>query len=397
MSSPNQLNPVTNKQIKTTSHTPSKSSPTKTLKNKDQKMKELESLIQTISRGKYMWESTFDAITSPVTIISTDYSIQRANKAAASAAKIDVRQLIGKKCYEILAGFSEPCRGCPLKETLKAKNPMFFLLGPFKKSSKQYEVNSYPLGSASDMEQVVMHYRDVTEEKKLQRRLVQSEKMAAIGMLAGGVAHEINNPLGGILAFVQLAIRDLPADHSAQADLKEIEDAALRCKQIVQDLLDFSRQSKEEEMTSVQLNKVLKKIIPLIQVQARSNRIEVAYELDPDLKLVRGNAQKLQQIFLNLVTNAYHAIGKGGELTLKTYMSQDRKMVCAHVSDSGPGIPPDHLGKIFDPYFTTKGQGEGTGLGLSISYGIVQEHGGHIEVKNNEDSGATFILSFPAI
>lgn len=364
-------------------------------KSKDLKIAELEDLIEKISRGKYMWESTFDAITSPVMIVSSDYKILRANRAAAKASSVDVKKMTGLICHETLAGLHHPCPRCPLKETLSDKASHFNQLDPFKKNNHQYHVNAYPLLPSGGEEQAVLHYRDITEEKELQRQLLHSEKMAAIGMLAGGVAHEINNPLGGILAFAQLAMRDLATDHPSQVDLKEIEGAALRCKRIVQDLLDFSRQNREEEMTRVDLNEVFQKMIPLVQVQARTCRIEITYDLATGLPPILGNVHKIQQVFLNLVTNAFQAMGKKGRLSLKTYASADGKKVHVIVADSGPGISREDVNKIFDPYFTTKSQGEGTGLGLSISYGIMQEHLGSIEVKSEEGRGAKFILTFP--
>lgn len=364
---------------------------------KVQRIKELESLVETISRGKYMWESTFDAIKNPVIIVSSDYKILRANKAAATSSQLDVKQLINTTCYEMLAGKKSPCRGCPLKVTLKDKKPNTQRLDPFPKSLRQYEVNAYPLFDSEDKPQAVLYYRDITEEKKLSDRLLHSEKMAAIGLLAGGVAHEINNPLGGILAFAQLAMRDLPEDHKIQNDLKEIEEAALRCKRIVQDLLDFSRQNREEVMGPVQVNDVLKKIIPLLKVQARASRIEMQCDLADNLPFIKGNFHKLQQVFLNLATNAYQAMEHGGTLTIKTYYKKDSNRVGAEISDQGPGINQEDLGKIFDPYFTTKSQGEGTGLGLSITYGIVQEHHGDIDIKSEIGKGTTFVLSFPVL
>lgn len=363
--------------------------------NEQDKIKELETLVETISRGKYMWESTFDAITNPVMIVSDKYQILRANRAAAAAAKTDVRKMAGETCYKILAGNDQPCSGCPLQETLASEDARVVSLEPFKKNKRQYEVHSYPIEKADTHYQVVLNYRDVSEEKELQRRLLQSEKLAAIGMLAGGVAHEINNPLGGILAFAQLAMRDITRDNPVFSDLKEIEEAALRCKRIVQDLLDFSRQKSDEVMEPVQLNEVLKRIVPLIKVQARASKIQIEYQFADDLPVIMGNFHKLQQVFLNLVTNAYHAMGQtGGKLILKTSAAKGR--VTAAVKDSGPGIPAEHLGKIFDPYFTTKPQGEGTGLGLSISYGIVKDHLGTIDVDTGKGDGTTFALSFPS-
>lgn len=367
------------------------------IQEKTEKVQELEALVETISRGKYMWESTFDAIKNPVMIVSSDYKILRANKAAAIASQIDVKQVINTTCYEVLAGRKIPCRGCPLGVTLRDKKPNTQKLDPFSKSGSQYEVNAYPLFDSKGERQVVLYYRDITEEKKLSDRLLHSEKMAAIGLLAGGVAHEINNPLGGILAFAQLAMRDLPEDHKTQSDLKEIEEAALRCKRIVQDLLDFSRQNREEVMGPVQLNDVLQKIIPLLKVQTRTSRIEMQCDLANNLPFIKGNFHKLQQVFLNLATNGYQAMGRGGELTIKTYYKKEGDRVGAEVSDSGPGIKPEDLSKIFDPYFTTKFQGEGTGLGLSITYGIVQEHHGEIDVRSEIGKGTTFVLSFPVL
>lgn len=359
------------------------------------KLKAMESLVATISRGKHMWEATFDALTSPVLILGSDYEIKRANKAAAKAMHLDVRDTIHKTCYKELAGRDSPCEACPLAITRQTGESKIQVLERRMKNARHYEVHAYPLDLSDEAPQTIMHYRDITEERELQSRLIQSEKMAAIGMLAGGVAHEINNPLGGILAFAQLAMRELPPEHTSYHDLKEIEEAALRCKRIVQDLLDFSRQNKDDARAPLGLNEVLKKIIPLIRVQVRNSQIELKSELGEALPQVYGNAHKLQQVFLNLITNAYQAMGKkGGKLTLKT--ERDEKGgVSVRIADTGPGISPENIGKIFDPYFTTKPQGEGTGLGLSITYGIIKEHGGNIQVESVLGQGTVFIVSFP--
>ena len=369
----------------------------KSYNSKDARIKELEALLETISRGKYMWESTFDAITSPVMIVSHDYHILRANRAAAHISKVDVRALIGTKCHETLAGSPEICQGCPLSVTLKKQTPGGCTLEPFQKSERQFAVHSYPLKSSEGEKQVVLYYQDVTEEKDLNRRLLQSEKLAAIGQLAGGVAHEINNPLGGILAFAQLAMRQLEKEHPAKDVLKEIEEAALRCKRIVQDLLDFSRQSGDENMVPMQMNDVVNKIVPLVQVQTRASRIRFESQLATTLPSIKGSVYKLQQVFLNLINNACQAVTTGGFIKLSTFYDKEKNIVCAEIEDNGHGIRDEHLSKIFDPYFTTKKQGEGTGLGLAITYGIVEEHGGSIEVKSVWGHGAKFKISFPAI
>lgn len=380
------------------SPSPPPTSINRVLLEKEKEIGELSALVETISRGKYMWESTFDAINAPVMIVSNDYRVLRANKAAAKGAGVDVRSMIGQTCFEVLAGREDPCPGCPLRETIATSKDRYSALQPFKKNGRHYDVNAYPLGSLGNVEQAVVYYRDVTEEKDLQRKLVQSEKMAAIGMLAGGVAHEINNPLGGILAFTQLIMRDLGEGHVSQNDLKEIEEAALRCKRIVQDLLDFSRQNRDEVFGPVQINDVIRKIIPLVSVQARTSKIQLEISQEENLGFVRGSPYKLQQVFLNLVANAYQSMKNGGRLILKTYATTDGAgRVCAEITDTGTGISPEYLHRIFDPYFTTKDHGEGTGLGLSISYGIVKDHGGQIQVRSEPGTGSTFIVSFPVM
>lgn len=360
-----------------------------------QRIHELESLIKTISRGKYMWESTFDAITSPVTIVSSDFIIERANLEASRIAGVDVRNLIGKVCYETLAGFSSPCKGCPLLQA--GASVRGTPLETFRKSGLEFEVTAYPLerGHQDESGSVVLHYQDITQQKKLRRQLLQSEKMAAIGTLAGGVAHEINNPLGGILAFAQLIMRELNEEHSCQSDLKEIENAALRCKRIVQDLLEFSRQNPEEEMEVISLNDAIRKTLPLIKVQVKMGRLALDLKLADELPQIFGNSHKLQQVFLNIVTNAAQAMGDLGRIDIKTFFDEARQRVGIEIADTGPGIPNENMNKIFDPYFTTKGQGEGTGLGLAISYSIIQEHNGDVTVKSELNKGTAFIMSFP--
>jgi two-component system NtrC family sensor kinase len=359
------------------------------------KVTELERLVDTISRGKMIWEGTFDVITDPVLIIDETYRITRANKATAHAAGTDVREIIGKKCYEVFAGYDSPCPKCPVLQTRSSREPQSVELDPFPKK-RQYSANAYSISDVSGRDETVIHYLDITNAKQLQKKLMHSDKMAALGTLAGGIAHEINNPLGGILAFVQLVMRELESDHACQGDLKEIEDAALRCKKIVRNLLDFSRQNFEERMEPVFLNDVIKKTMTLIKINARSYNVEIVQDLQSDLPPVKGDFQKLQQVVLNLITNAIHAMKdkQGGVLTLLTFTNPERRKAFLQVKDTGTGIDKTNLDKIFDPYFTTKGQGEGTGLGLSISYNILKEHGGKIDVESEKGVGTTFTLQF---
>jgi len=357
--------------------------------------RKLEGLVEIISRGKYMWESTFDAITAPVQIVSRDYEIMRANLALAAVSEKEITSITGRKCYEVFAGRDGPCEGCPLERALASDDRIKSTLKN-KIEKREFEVYAYPLGAGVGFDSAVCYYRDVTEERRLQREVIQQEKMAAIGMLAGGVAHEINNPIGGILAFTQLMKRDAAGDKSLTEDLSEIEKAAIRCKKIVSDLLDFSRLSGEGDRADVDINVLLEKVFPFLQREIRSFNVELEYRCDPKIPPVFGHADRLQQVFINLMTNACHAMPKGGTLKVETRRSGDGRAVLVSVCDSGDGIPKDLCDRIFDPFFTTKEPGKGTGLGLSISYRIVKEHGGEISCESLEEGGAEFTVRLPA-
>ena len=361
-------------------------------------LKGLRELFSVVSRGKYMWEATFDAIRDPVMLIGRDFHIERANLAAAERSGRPIRDLIGERCYRIFAKREAICPNCPLSETLKGKEPRSVEIDSLMPGG-DFQVNSYPLVRDIDAGEyrVVHHYRDITEEKRLQRKLIQSEKMAAIGMLAGGVAHEINNPLAGILAFTQLLRNEFP-EGQAQNDLKEIEEAARRCKRIVEDLLLFSRPHQEGDMHSLSIQETVEKILPLARLNLRHKNIAMATEYETALPPIRGNATRLQQVFLNLINNAAHAMEvQGGEVRLKIRNAPDRGQIFAEVIDHGCGIKKEDLSRIFDPFFSTKERGEGTGLGLSICYSIVSEHGGKIEVESQVGKGSVFRVVLPAL
>jgi signal transduction histidine kinase len=362
------------------------------------RVRKLERLVEIISRGKYQWESTFDAITSPVQIVKTDYIIERANVAFAEHGGMDITEIPGKVCSEVLANRDAPCEGCPLRTAVGQDSRHSAALG-HRARRREFEASAYPLVLRGDgPDGAVMSYRDITEERRLQQEVIQQEKMAAIGILAGGVAHEINNPLGGILAFTQLLLRDAKdqANDDLAADLREIENAAVRCKKIVSDLLDFSRFSKDKEVVDVEVNQLLQNVLPFIRSEIKSLNVDLDVKVGKDLPIIRGIPDRLQQVFLNLMTNACHAMPKGGTLSIETRPSRDRSRVMVVVRDTGEGMPSSVRDKIFDPFFTTKQPGKGTGLGLSISYRIVKEHEGSIEVESRMGKGTTFTVTLPA-
>jgi two-component system NtrC family sensor kinase len=256
-------------------------------------------------------------------------------------------------------------------------------------ADRTWLVSSFPVDGEGAM---VVSFKDVTDEREVTRRLFHAEKMAAVGQLAGGVAHEINNPLGGILAFAQLMSRE---DRSAedQESLRLIQDAAVRAKRIVESLLRFSRRPREEERGPVDLARVADDALFLLQSQLKDGRFEIERRYEPAIAL--GNANQLQQIFVNLIVNALQAMGGSGKLALAVGPAAPGR-VRLSVSDTGPGVRPEIAKRIFEPFFTTKPEGQGTGLGLSICYQIAEEHGGAVRVEPAPERGATFVVELPA-
>jgi two-component system NtrC family sensor kinase len=228
------------------------------------------------------------------------------------------------------------------------------------------------------------------------RRLMQSEKMAGLGRLAAGVAHEINNPMSGIMLYANLLKEELGEEHPLAADLETIIHEAERCKVIVADLLEFSHQNTYE-MEPVNLNDVVQKTLTILQHQPLFQNIEIKRELDLGLPHILGNSIRLNQVIMNIVVNAAQAMEGHGTIRILSRIRANKDVVEMEIGDSGPGIPEELMEKIFDPFFTTKTTGEGTGLGLSVSYAIVKEHKGTIRVKSGTGGGTVFTLRFPAV
>jgi two-component system NtrC family sensor kinase len=232
------------------------------------------------------------------------------------------------------------------------------------------------------------------ELREAQNALVQSEKLASIGQLAAGVAHEINNPIGVILGFTQVLRKRIDADDPIHRPLSLIEHEGVRCKNIVQDLLDFSRQSKFAPRRLSVIG-VIEAAVKLMEHQDNSGLVTVERDYADDLPQVVADENQLQQVFFNIVRNAYQAMPDGG--TLRITCASEEDQVLTTFADSGIGIPEENLRHIFDPFFTTKEVGQGTGLGLSVSYGIVRQHGGTIEASSENGNGATFTVRLPAV
>jgi signal transduction histidine kinase len=232
------------------------------------------------------------------------------------------------------------------------------------------------------------------ELEAAQSQLVHTEKIASLGRMAAGVAHEINNPLAGILIYAELLQRDLGEQAAYRENLDVIINQTMRCQQIVNRLLDFSRQTLGQKKL-FDVNDVIRRCVELISHQAFFHNIKVVEHLDPGLPQIIGDPGQIQQVFTNLLLNAADAMAGTGIITITTQTAPNDKGVVLRFKDTGSGIPPEVIDKIFEPFFTTKPPGKGTGLGLSIVYGVIQRHGGAIEAESRPGKGTTFIITLP--
>jgi PAS domain S-box-containing protein len=237
---------------------------------------------------------------------------------------------------------------------------------------------------------------DITERIELEAQLSQADKLSSIGLLAAGVAHEVNTPLAVISSYAQMLSKQVQGDPQKGALLEKITRQTFRASEIVNNLLNFSRTSGTE-ITAIDVNKIISDTLALLEHQFKVTRIKVQDERSPQIPLINGNAGRLQQVFLNLFLNAKDAMSNGGTLRIATMNGES---VSVMVSDTGTGIAQEHIHRIYDPFFTTKtapreGQPRGTGLGLSVTYGIIQEHAGKIRVESRHGEGTTFYLDFP--
>ena len=346
--------------------------------------RELEAKVaqrsRALVRAAEEWRACFDAIADPLAILRPDGEVVRVNMAFARHCGVDVKLTRGLRPVD--GGYGAlPVADFSAEGTAPATQEL-------QRRDRSWLLRSFAFADGG----AVVVWKDVTEEREVTRRLLQAEKMAAVGQLAGGVAHEINNPLGGILAFAQLMSQDERSEGDRES-LRLIQDAALRAKRIVESLLRFSRRPRHDERGEVDLARVVEDALFLMQPRLKEGRVEVERQLAPALAI--GNANVLQQVAVNLLVNALQAIASQGRITVSTGPGRPGHVQLV-VADDGPGVPPEVAGRIFEPFFTTKPEGQGTGLGLSICYRIVDEHGGSIHHDPAPGGGAAFVVEIPA-
>ncbi|MBI4188596.1 MAG: PAS domain-containing protein, partial [Chloroflexi bacterium] len=320
--------------------------------------------------------------------------IIRVNKAFADFVKLKPEEIIGRHCYELIHGEKEASQYCSHKEALITRKPSYkeFYnphLGIYM------EVVCSPIFNEKGEITTTVHIgRDITERKRMEAQMMVTDRLASIGELASGVAHELNNPLTGIIGFSELLLdKEVPAD--IREDLMVINREAKRTAQVVRNLLIFARKHPEEKQ-DVNINSAINIVLELRTYEQKVNNIQVITRFAADLPQITADSFQLQQVFLNIITNAeYFMIGahQGGMLTITTKQVGDFLRIS--FADDGPGIAPENLGHLFDPFFTTKEVGKGTGLGLSICHGTITKYGGRIYAESELGKGATFIVELP--
>jgi PAS domain S-box-containing protein len=251
-------------------------------------------------------------------------------------------------------------------------------------------------GFPSREDTILFLLKDIEQRRMAEEQIAQADKLASIGQLSAGIAHEINNPLGIILGYTQLLIRHEKQDSEKFQDLKTIEKHVRNCKAIVEDLLNFARTSSPKE-NLVRVDAALEDVLKFVSQHGDLDHLEIHRDYDPQVPSMVLDEKKIKQVFMNLIMNALHAVGKNGRLTLATRYDPSERRVTILITDTGYGIEKQNLKRIFDPFFTTKPTGEGTGLGLSVSYGIIKNHGGDISVESRVGKGSTFTITLPAL
>lgn len=340
-----------------------------------------------------------ELINEDVIVIGLDYRILDVNESMLEKLGMKRDQVVGRYCYAITHRQDSPCCGddhpCPLAECLNMQKPMQSTHVHFNRNNEEiyYSISCYPIFENNRIIGAIELSRDITSEINKQKKMLQESKMASVGRLAAGVAHEINNPLTTILTTAMLMQEDLKDGDPFYDELELITNETLRCRKIVSALLDFARQRSPTKKHEC-LSKLIEEVVLLTRKQGAFKDVRVEYVHGAaDLPLIQMDRGQMQQALINLVLNGIEATEPGGSVRISAELSDDRAFVEIQIQDTGCGIPAEALHQIFDPFYTTKESG--TGLGLAITSGIISQHGGTIAISSTPGHGATFTIRLP--
>ncbi|HEX8493952.1 MAG TPA: ATP-binding protein [Pyrinomonadaceae bacterium] len=355
-------------------------------------------LLETVVTAKKIWEQTFDAIPDGIIVHDGLMRVVRCNAHAAEMMNLPLQKVIGLSCADAFARlFGERAAAYHMGQGLGAASS-FELQA---EDGRRYLVSVAPLDTIGTKAGSVITWSDVTELSEMQEQLSRSRKLATVGQLAAGVAHEINNPLAAINTCAEATLRDMREEEEISAlaasrdwnyYLEEIIRQVFRCKEITRGLLDLARQRRARR-SLCDLNTVVAESARLIEQRVQSEAVTITIELDRNVGEVATDEGMVRQVLDNLLSNALDAVGESGQITVSTLRAGER--IAVEVADSGHGIPPEMLVRIFDPFFTTKDPGKGSGLGLAICYTLAEALGGALTVESKQDAGSRFRLWLP--
>jgi len=339
-----------------------------------------------------------ELIQEDVLVIAYNHRIMDVNDSLLKKLELKREEVIGHHCYEITHRQEMPCSGknhpCPLIQTLETKQSSRTTHVHWDKNDNEiyYSISTYPLIEDGEVIGAIEISRDITRDINLQKAMMQNEKLASIGRLSAGVAHEINNPLTTILTTAMLIQEDLAPEDPTYQEIETITKETLRCRKIVTSLLDFARQNKPKKKLG-NINDVIAESIFLTKKQAAFKDLAIESHLVETIPDIFFDKSQIQQSIINLIINAIEAMDSKGSIDIFTRLDPQKEHVEIVVRDSGPGMSRESIGKIFDPFFTTKDGG--TGLGLAITHGIIEQHNGSIAVESTPGQGTTFTVKLP--
>jgi signal transduction histidine kinase len=366
-----------------------------------QKIHELEAANLGLRAKTSELQAVFGAISDGVAIYDCNGRVQHRNHICPSLFPRET--LVGTSCSTLFhPDQSHSPANCPVERALTGESVQIsFTSNRDGTEPRYFDVTATPVEVPGVRPKALIFLRDVTEKRLQELQLLQAEKMSSIGLLAAGVAHEINNPLTSVAGYAEALLRRFRDETSLQEDarldvfpkyLDVIIREAYRCKGIIDCLLSFSRKS-DGSMEQVAINDILKEVLELVRHKARYEKIEIRQDFQSDLPQVRGDGAGLRQVFMNLLINAHQAIKGSGTVEIATRGNGANVNII--VRDTGYGIHPDLLDRIWDPFFTTKKVGQGLGLGLAVTFNIVKRHGGEIKVESQQGEGSVFTVSLP--
>jgi PAS domain S-box-containing protein len=366
-----------------------------------QKIQELEAANLGLSAKTKELQAVFESIGDGVAIYDGSGHVQHRNHICPSLFARET--LVGSSCSKLFHPETPHApESCPVEMALTGESVQISLA--FNQNggeSRYFDITATPIEDAVGHNRALLFLRDVTEKRQQEMHLLQAEKMSSIGLLAAGVAHEINNPLTSVAGYAEALLRRFREDPEMAED-QRLEDfpkylgviikESYRCKGIIDCLLSFSRKS-DGSAEQVNINTILQEVLELVRHKSRYEKVEIREAFQPDLPLIKADAAGLRQVFMNLLINAHQAIKGSGFVEISTRANSSEVVI--QVRDSGCGIAPDHLDRIWDPFFTTKSVGQGLGLGLAVTYNIIKKQGGEIQVESKEGQGSKFTVRLP--